>query len=89
MRGLRRATTDSSEALEARIQHVLEDLAPLLHIDRCLLRVSRFDMKTGHLAISIAGSCPDCAGSPAMFSTAIEAHVRQRVSEVRRVLIES
>ena len=88
MRGLRRSA-ERPAVLEARIQTVLEDLAPLLHIDRCMLQLSRFDSATGELTIRIAGSCPDCSGSPAMFSTAIEAHVRQRVAEVRKVSIDS
>ena len=75
--------------MEARIQSVLEDLAPLLHIERCMLKLSGFDATTGQATIRIAGSCPDCSGSPAMFSTAIEAHVRQRVPVVRRVVVEA
>ena len=88
MRGLRRSTANGTEFLETRIQSVLEDLAPLLHIEKCMLRLSRFDVATGQLTIRIAGSCPDCSASPAMFSTAIEAHVRQRVAEVSSVVIE-
>ena len=88
MRGLRRSAPDQTGVLEARIQSVLEDLAPLLHIDKCMLRVRSFDTSSGELTIDIDGSCPSCSGSPAMFSTAIEAHVRQRVSEVRTVVID-
>jgi Fe-S cluster biogenesis protein NfuA len=89
MRGLRRASATSRRVLETRIESVLRDLAPLLHIDECLLQVAGFDPVTGQLTIRIAGSCPDCEASPAMFATAIEAHVKQRVAEVRTVLVET
>jgi Fe-S cluster biogenesis protein NfuA len=89
MRSLRRSSAEPHGVLEARIKAVLEDLAPLLHIEKCMLRLSRFDHATGELTIDIDGACPSCDASPAMFSTAIEAHVRQRVVEVRRVVVGS
>jgi Fe-S cluster biogenesis protein NfuA len=67
---------------------VLHDLAPLLRIDHCVLQLAGFNSASGDLRIRISGSCPDCLASPAMFATAIEAHVRQRVTEVNRVTIE-
>jgi len=88
MKGLRVGSGNSAAVVEARIASVLKDLAPLLHIDHCSLQMSSFDTLTGLLTIRIAGTCPDCAGSPAMFATAIEAHVRQRVSQVSGVSIE-
>jgi Fe-S cluster biogenesis protein NfuA len=87
MKGLRRSSGNSTAVVEARIASVLKDLAPLLRIDHCSLQISNFDALTGQLTIRIAGSCPDCEGSPAMFATAIEAHVRQRVSQVTAVRI--
>lgn len=88
MKGLRRAAS-GSPGVEQRIESVLHDLAPLLRIEHCTLQLAAFDPASGNLTLRIAGSCPDCMGSPAMFSTAIEAHVRQRVVEVSRVTIES
>ncbi len=90
MKGLRNAAAGKSgPALEGRIRSVLSDLAPLLRIEHCALELVNFDPGSGDLTIRIAGSCPDCSGSPAMFSTAIEAHIRQRVAEVRQVHIEA
>ena len=86
MKGLRRAG-GRSPAIEQRIESVLRDLAPLLRIDHCTLELEAFDSASGHLTIRIAGSCPDCLASPAMFATAIEAHVRQRIAEVSTVNI--
>lgn len=89
MKGLRAVAGRSRPAVEGRIESVLRDLAPLLRIEHCALELTEFDPASGHLTIRIAGTCPDCTGSPAMFATAIEAHVRQRVAEVRQVAIES
>jgi Fe-S cluster biogenesis protein NfuA len=87
MKGLRRAG-GGSPGVEQRIESVLHDLAPLLRIDHCKLQLAGFNSASGNLTIRIAGSCPDCLASPAMFATAIEAHVKQRVAEVSRVTIE-
>lgn len=87
MKGLRRATS-GSQGVERRIESVLHDLVPLLRIDHCVLELAGFNAASGNLTIRITGSCPDCLASPAMFATAIEAHVRQRVAEVSRVTIE-
>ncbi len=88
MKGLRRVSS-SGPSVEGRIESVLRDLAPLLRIEHCALKLAEFDRASGQLTVSIAGTCPDCTGSPAMFATAIEAHIRQRVAEVRQVTIES
>ena len=71
-----------------RIESVLEEVAPLLRIEHCRLEVAQFESVSGRLTIRAVGTCPDCAGSPAMFATAIEAHVRQRVPEVMNVRLE-
>jgi Fe-S cluster biogenesis protein NfuA len=89
MKGLRVGSEKSTAVVEARIAAVLKDLAPLLRIDHCSLQMSSFDALTGQLTIRIAGSCPDCEGSPAMFATAIEAHVKQRVVQVATVRVTS
>lgn len=89
MMGLRRSSANSERVIESRIETVLADLAPLLHIEKCMLQLAGFDAGSGQLTIRIAGSCPDCRASPAMFATAIEAHLRQRISEVRQVTIET
>lgn len=77
----------SGKAVEGRIALVLTDVAPILRIEHCALEIAEFDEASGQLTVGIRGSCPDCLGSPAMFATAIEAHVKQRVPEVRGVRI--
>ncbi len=69
------------------IAAVLADATPLLRIDHCRLELAEFVPASGRLTVRMDGTCPDCAGSPAMFATALEAHVRQRVPEVREVVI--
>ena len=73
--------------IEDRIKGVLADVAPLLRIEHCSLAVAGFEPASGELTVEIRGSCPDCSGSPAMFATAIDAHVKQRVPEVRAVIV--
>lgn len=87
MKGLRRSGARSGKGVEGRINLVLSDVAPLLRIEHCSLELAEFDSVSGQLTVAIQGSCPDCLGSPAMFATAIEAHVRQRIPEVRGVRI--
>lgn len=66
---------------------MLEGVTPLLRIEHCRLELDGFVAESGLLTVRIGGSCPDCAGSPAMFATAIEAHIKLRVPEVREVRI--
>ena len=87
MKGLRRKIAVGEHSVNTRIEGVLGDLAPLLRIEHCRLQVEEFVVSSGHVTIRIEGTCPDCLGSPAMFATAIEAHVRQRVPEVRAISI--
>ena len=86
MKGLRRRGADG-HGIETRIRDVLRNITPLLRIEHCSLELGGFDADSGELTVGINGTCPDCVGSPAMFATAIEAHVKQRVPEVRRVIV--
>ncbi len=87
MKALRRNFRPTATEIETRIKDVLADVAPLLRIEHCSLGIAGFEPASGQLTVEIRGSCPDCSGSPAMFATAIDAHVRQRVPEVRSVII--
>ncbi len=87
MKALRRTVRQSATEIEGRIKVVLADVAPLLRIEHCSLAIAGFEPASGELTVEIRGSCPECSGSPAMFATAIDAHVRQRVPEVRAVII--
>jgi len=88
MKGLRRDPVSAGLEIEGRIAVVLADVAPLLRIQHCSVELFSFDPASGHLVVTIHGNCPDCAGSPAMFATAIEAHVKQRIPEVREVILQ-
>ncbi|MEO8578333.1 MAG: NifU family protein [Gemmatimonadales bacterium] len=85
MKGLRRGRTTA--VVERNISAVLLEVTPLLRMEHCRLELEEFAADSGLLKVRIEGSCPDCLGSPAMFATAIEAHVKQRVPEVREVRI--
>lgn len=86
MRALRR-TGRSAAAIEASIATVLMEVQPLLRIEHCRIDLLEYSRESGVLVLSIDGSCSDCEVSPATFSTAIEAHVKMRVPEVREVRV--
>ncbi len=71
----------------ARITAVLADVGPLLRIEHCKIEVAEYSALNGRVTVRIDASCPDCGLSPATFMPAIEAHLRQRVPEVREVLV--
>lgn len=87
MKGLRRGTGRTTTVVENSISAVLLEVTPLLRMEHCSLELEEFESRSGLLKVRIQGTCPDCLGSPAMFATAIEAHVKQRVPEVREVRI--
>lgn len=82
---LRRRSIKREIMIEERITTVLAEVGPLLRIDHCEIGIVEYSRTTGRLVITLDGSCPDCELSPATFMPAIEAHVRQRVPEVRQV----
>jgi Fe-S cluster biogenesis protein NfuA len=78
--------SDRREALiREQISVVLSEVGPLLRIDHCSIEVA--DYSGGRVTLRIDASCPDCNLSPATFMPAIEAHLRQRVPEVREVIV--
>ena len=83
---LRRKSREPA-GIEARISSILAEVEPLLRMEHCTLRLDSYTPGSGVAVIAIAGGCPDCAVSPATFSSAIEAHVRMRVPEVREVRV--
>lgn len=85
MKRLRPNPAELQRSIETRIERVLGEVAPLLRMEHCRFELGRFVESSGELTVRITGTCPDCAGSPAMFATAIEAHVKQKVPEVRQV----
>ena len=87
MKGLRRGRGRAATVVETSISAVLLEVTPLLRMEHCRLELEAFELSSGLLKVRIEGTCPDCLGSPAMFATAIEAHVKQRVPEVREVRV--
>ena len=71
----------------ARITTVLAEVGPLLRIDHCRIEVAEYSGADGRVTLRIDASCPDCELSPATFMPGIEAHLRQRVPEVREVRV--
>lgn len=70
------------------ITAVLAEVGPLLRIDHCHIEIADYSGSTGLVVLRIDGSCPDCEVSPVTFMPAIEAHLKQRVPEVREVRVE-
>lgn len=86
MRGIR-DSSKAQEKVEAKISAVLVEVEPLLRIDHCRIQLLDFSPDSGVLTIGIDAACPDCGISAATFSTAIEAHIRMKVPEVREVRV--
>jgi Fe-S cluster biogenesis protein NfuA len=76
-----------TEGVEIRIREVITALRPLLRIephDGCVELV-RFDAESGVVSVRVSGGCPDCDMSAASLIRGIEAHLMQRVPEIRAV----
>ena len=84
---LNRRKVRGEAVIQEQIVTVLAEVAPLLRIDHCTIEILKYSGSTGRLTLRINGSCPDCDLSPITFAPAIEAHVRQRVPEVREVSV--
>ena len=84
---LNRRKVRGEAVIQEQIVTVLAEVAPLLRIDHCTIEILKYSGTTGRLTLRINGSCPDCDLSPITFAPAIEAHVRQRVPEVREVSV--
>lgn len=84
-----RKSRPPAHEIEARISVILTELQPLLRIDHCRLELIEFVIESGAATLRIGGECPDCEVSPLTFSTAIAAHLKLRVPEVREVRISA
>lgn len=71
------------------ITNVLAEVGLILRINQYRIEIAEYSISDGRLTLRIDGNCPDCDLSPATFIPAIEAHVRQRVPEVREVALVS
>lgn len=85
MRSPSHRTTAKHAALEARIRHELEHAGAILRLDHARLDLVAFDAASGVAWLDVDGGCPDCALSVSTFHTAVAAHLRRVVPEVREV----
>ena len=81
----RPAVASRRPTVEDRIVEAIEGLRPLLHFEAGRIELVEFRADTGVALMQIEGDCPDCDMPASAFLRAIEAHLRQRVPEVREV----
>jgi Fe-S cluster biogenesis protein NfuA len=84
---LRRSSGGREAIVQKQITVVLAEVGAILHMEHYRIEVAEYSGDNGRLTLRIDGSCPDCDLSPSTFIPAIEAHVRQRVPEVREVAV--
>ncbi|HWZ57601.1 MAG TPA: NifU family protein [Gemmatimonadaceae bacterium] len=75
----------AKEAVEARIRVAIVGLRPLLHIEPAGLELIEFDPQSGLAMLRVAGDCPDCDMPAVTLLKGIEAHLMQRIPELRGV----
>lgn len=73
--------------IEHQIRHDLQDILSMLRIEECALELQAFDSSTGTATLFVTGACPDCDASAATFIQGIEIQLKQRVAELRSVLL--
>jgi Fe-S cluster biogenesis protein NfuA len=83
---LRRRARAKSD-IEHQIRHDLQDILSMLRIEECALELQAFDSRTGTATLLVTGACPDCDASAATFIQGIEVQLKQRVAELRSVLL--
>ncbi|MGH7604783.1 MAG: NifU family protein [Gemmatimonadaceae bacterium] len=83
---LRRRTRAKSD-IEHQIRHDLQDILSMLRIEECALELQGFDSSTGTATLLVTGACPDCDASAATFIQGIEVQLKQRVVELRSVVL--
>jgi len=76
-----------AEHIEIRIRQVITALRPLLRIEpaAACIELVRWDAESGVVSVRVSGGCPDCDMSATALIAGIEAHLMQRVPEIRAV----
>jgi Fe-S cluster biogenesis protein NfuA len=76
-----------AEQVEIRIREVIRTLRPLLRIEPAAgcIELVRFDAESGVASVRVSGGCPDCDMAATALLSGIEAHLMQRVPEIRAV----
>ena len=83
---LRRKSRPQAD-VEHQIRHELDDILPILRIDKCAIELQSFDPSSGIATLFVTGACPDCDASAATFIQGIETQLKLRVTELRSVLL--
>ncbi len=83
--GLLRRGRQNTEAIEARIREAIAGLRPILGVGATGIDLVNFEATTGVAVLRIEGDCPECEMSVATLLQGIEAHLRQRVPEIREI----
>ena len=81
-------TRRDSAAIEADLRHALLDLRALLGGGSHEVELVSFEVDSGLAVLRFAGGCTDCEMTADRLIQGIEAHLRQRVPEVRGVRAE-
>ena len=76
-----RGRTDS--AVEARIRAAIDGLRPLLRNETFVVELVEFS--AGVAVLRVGGGCPDCGADAGIYMQGIEAHLRERVPEIREI----
>jgi Fe-S cluster biogenesis protein NfuA len=84
---LRRSRARSQADIEHHIRRELEEILPILRLDKCAIELDGFDPGTGTATLHVTGVCPDCDASAVTFIRGIETQLRQRVTELRSVAL--
>jgi Fe-S cluster biogenesis protein NfuA len=84
---LRRRRARPQADVEHHIRHELDDILPLLRIEKCAIELQAFDTASGTATLLVTGACPDCDASAATFIQGIETQLKLRVTELRSVLL--
>jgi Fe-S cluster biogenesis protein NfuA len=76
-----------AEHVEIRIRQVITAMRPLLRLEPAAgcIELVRFDAESGVVSVRVSGGCPDCDMSATALLSGIEAHLMQRIPEIRAV----
>jgi Fe-S cluster biogenesis protein NfuA len=74
--------------VEERIRGAIDGLRPLLPFGGSAVELIAFDGVNGVALVRVAGDCPECEMPAVALVRGIEAHLRQRVPEIRVVRVE-
>ncbi len=84
-------TATKQARVEARIREAIDALRPLLRVGDSGggVELIAFDRTNGVAVVRVAGDCPECDMPAVALVQGIEAHLRQRVPEIRSVRAEA